>query len=63
MPSYSAADFTAEEFGLITVPAAASSWEKQIVELAWEAQILNYAVASLLLALKFRGLVRALVGK
>ena len=62
-PSYSADDFTAEEFGLITVLAAAPSREMQMDELAWKGQTAIYAVASLLLGLEFRGVVRALPGK
>ncbi|GAB3866241.1 DNA-processing protein DprA [Hymenobacter segetis] len=61
--SYSATDFTVEEFAVITVLAAAPGREMQMDELAWKAQIAIYAVASLLLALEFRGVVRALPGK
>ncbi|GAB3846866.1 DNA-processing protein DprA [Hymenobacter terrigena] len=63
VPSYSAADFTADEYGLITVLAAAPGRELQMDELAWKAQLAIHAVASLLLALEFRGVVRALPGK
>ena len=63
VPSYSADDFTAEEFALITVLAAAGGREEQMDELAWKAQLPIYAVASLLLGLEFRGVVRALPGK
>ena len=62
-PSYSADDFTADEFTLITVLAAAPGREMQMDELAWKAQLAIHAVASLLLALEFRGVVRALPGK
>ena len=62
-PSHSADDFTVEEFGLITVLAAAPGREMQMDELAWKAQIAIYAVASLLLGLEFRGVVRAMPGK
>ena len=62
-PSYSADDFTADEFALITVLAAAPAREAQMDELAWKAQLPIYAVASLLLSLEFRGVVRALPGK
>ncbi|MBH8557044.1 DNA-processing protein DprA [Hymenobacter negativus] len=62
-PSYSAADFTADEYGLITVLAAAPGRELHMDELAWKAQLAIHAVASLLLALEFRGVVRALPGK
>jgi DNA processing protein len=62
-PSYSQDDFTADEFALITVLAAATGRELQMDELAWKAQLPIHAVASLLLALEFRGVVRALPGK
>ena len=62
-PSYSADDFTTDEFALITVLAAAPAREAQMDELAWKAQLPIYAVASLLLSLEFRGVVRALPGK
>ncbi|WP_375416114.1 DNA-processing protein DprA [uncultured Hymenobacter sp.] len=60
-PSYSADDFTAEEFALITVLATVK--EVHMDELAWKAQLPIHAVASLLLALEFRGVVKALPGK
>ncbi|GAB2870689.1 DNA-processing protein DprA [Hymenobacter ruber] len=63
VPSYSAADFTADEYGLITVLAAAPGRELHMDELAWKAQLAIHTVASLLLALEFRGVVRALPGK
>jgi DNA processing protein len=63
VPSYSADDFTPDEFSLLTVLAAAPGREMQMDELAWKAQLAIYAVASLLLALEFRGVVRALPGK
>ena len=56
-------NFTPDEFALITVLAAAGGREEQMDELAWKAQLPIYAVASLLLALEFRGVVRALPGK
>ena len=62
-PSYSADDFTVDEFALITVLAAAPGRELHMDDLAWKAQLAIYAVASLLLALEFRGVVRALPGK
>jgi DNA processing protein len=62
-PSYSADDFSADEFALITVLAGATGREMQMDELAWKAQLPIHAVASLLLALEFRGVVRALPGK
>ena len=61
--THSAEDFTPDEFALITVLAAAGSREEQMDELAWKAQLPIYTVASLLLALEFRGVVRALPGK
>ena len=63
VPSYSADDFTIEEFTLITVLAAAIGREEQMDELAWKAQLAIHTVASLLLGLEFRGVVRALPGK
>lgn len=63
VPSYSADDFTAEEFSLITVLNTAPGRELHMDELAWKAQAAIYAVASLLLTLEFRGVVRALPGK
>ncbi|MFC6223196.1 DNA-processing protein DprA [Hymenobacter artigasi] len=62
-PSYSADDFTADEFSLITVLNTAPGRELHMDELAWKAQVAIYAVASLLLTLEFRGVVRALPGK
>ena len=62
-PSYSPTDFTADEFTLITVLTAAPGRELQMDELAWKAQLPIHAVASLLLVLEFRGVVRALPGK
>ena len=43
--------------------AAAPGRELQMDELAWKAQLPIYAVASLLLTLEFRGVLRALPGK
>ena len=62
-PSHSADDFTADEFALISVLAATGGREEQMDELAWKAQLPIHAVASLLLGLEFRGVVRALPGK
>ena len=62
-PSYSADDFTTDEFALLTVLAAAPGREAQMDDLAWKAQLPIHAVASLLLGLEFRGVVRALPGK
>ena len=61
--SYNPDDFAPEEFCLIAVLAATTSREMQMDELAWKAQLPIYAVASLLLGLEFRGVVRALPGK
>jgi DNA processing protein len=60
-PSYSPDDFTGEEFALIEV--LASQKEVLMDDLAWRAQLPIHAVAALLLALEFRGVVRALPGK
>jgi DNA processing protein len=62
-PSYSADDFAPEEFAMITVLAAAPGRELQMDDLAWQAQLPIHAVASLLLGLEFRGVIRALPGK
>jgi DNA processing protein len=61
--THSAEDFTPDEFALITVLAAATGREMQMDELAWKAQLAIHAVASLLLGLEFRGIIRALPGK
>ena len=60
-PSYSADDFSNDEFALIVVLAAVK--EMQMDELAWKAQLPIHAVAALLLGLEFRNVVRALPGK
>ena len=62
-PSYSADDFSADEFAIITVLAAAPDREAQMDDLAWKAQLPIHAVSSLLLTLEFQGVVRALPGK
>ncbi len=62
-PSYSAEDFSVDEFALITVLTAAPAREALMDDLAWKAQLPIHAVASLLLSLEFRGVVRALPGK
>jgi DNA processing protein len=62
-PTYSADDFSLDEFALITVLATATGREEHMDTLAWKAQQPIHAVASLLLALEFRGVVRALPGK
>ncbi|TYZ08417.1 DNA-protecting protein DprA [Hymenobacter lutimineralis] len=56
-------DFTDEEFGLLVVLQAAPNREEHLDTLAWKAQQPVHQVASLLLGLEFRGLVRALPGK
>ncbi|MGI4738036.1 MAG: DNA-processing protein DprA [Janthinobacterium lividum] len=60
-PSYSPDDFTSEEYALITVLLATK--EALMDDLAWRAQLPIHQVAALLLALEFRGVVRALPGK
>jgi DNA processing protein len=62
-PTYSADDFTADEFALISMLTAAPGREEQMDELAWKTQLPIHAVASLLLGLEFRGVVKALPGK
>ena len=62
-PTYAADNFSGEEFALITVLAAAAGREEHMDTLAWKAQQPIHAVAALLLALEFRGVVRALPGK
>ncbi len=61
VPSYSADDFTSDEFALIVLLAAVK--EMQMDELAWKAQLPIHAVAALLLGLEFRNVVRAMPGK
>ncbi|MVN75647.1 DNA-protecting protein DprA [Hymenobacter sp. HMF4947] len=60
-PTYAADDFSADEFALISVLLATK--EALMDDLAWRAQLPIHAVASLLLGLEFRGVVRALPGK
>ncbi|WP_400190837.1 DNA-processing protein DprA [Hymenobacter sp. B81] len=60
-PALNPADFTPEEFRVVEV--LTSRGEQQIDELSWQAQLPVHQVASLLLALEFRGLVKALPGK
>ena len=62
-PTHSPDDFSADEFALITVLTAAPGREALMDDLAWRAQLPIHAVAALLLALEFRGVVRALPGK
>jgi DNA processing protein len=62
-PSYSSDNFTAEEYALVSVLTTAPSRELHMDELAWKAQQPIHAVASLLLGLEFRGVIRALPGK
>jgi DNA processing protein len=63
VPSYSADDFTADEFTIISALAAATGRELHMDELAWKAELPIHAVASLLLPLEFRGVLRAMPGK
>jgi DNA processing protein len=63
LPTYAADDFSLDEFALITVLATATGREEHMDTLAWKAQQPIHAVAALLLALEFRGVVRALPGK
>ncbi|WP_206025918.1 DNA-processing protein DprA [Hymenobacter metallicola] len=60
-PTYDPADFTAEEFQLLEVLLA--SKEEQMDDLSWKAQLPVNKVATLLLGLEFRGVVKALPGK
>ena len=62
-PSYLAVDFIADESALISMLTGTPSRELQRDELAWKAQLPIHTVASLLLGLEFRGVVRALPGK
>ena len=62
-PSYSADDFTGDEFALVSVLAAAPGREALMDDLAWQARLPIHTVSSLLLALEFRSVVRALPGK
>jgi DNA processing protein len=47
----------------VSTLAATPTRELHIDELAWQAQLAIHTVASLLLGLEFRGVVRALPGK
>lgn len=60
---YDPADFSSEEFSLITVLQAAPNREEHLDTLAWKAQQPVHAVASLLLGLEFRAVIKALPGK
>jgi DNA processing protein len=62
-PSYSPDDFAPDEYALVRTLAATPTRELHIDELAWQAQLAIHTVASLLLGLEFRGVVRALPGK
>ena len=63
-PSYSADDFSADEFALITVLAAAPSREMpRWTTWPGKPSCPSHVVASLLLGLEFRGVVRAQPGK
>ncbi len=61
--TYAPDDFEPDEFALLTVLSAAPGREEQMDNLAWKAQLPIHVVASLLLGLEFRGVVRALPGK
>ncbi|MBX0289547.1 DNA-processing protein DprA [Hymenobacter sp. HSC-4F20] len=61
--TYDAADFSPEEFQVITVLQAATNREEHLDALAWKAQLPVHTAASLLLALEFRAVVKALPGK
>ena len=61
--TYDAADFTAEEFAIITVLQTAPNREEHLDNLAWKAQLPVHQVASLLLGLEFRSVVKSLPGK
>jgi DNA processing protein len=61
--AYDALDFTPAEFQLLLVLQAASNREEHLDTLAWKAQMPVHQVASLLLGLEFRNVLRALPGK
>ncbi|UYZ64012.1 DNA-processing protein DprA [Hymenobacter weizhouensis] len=54
-------DFTPEEFGVLSVLQATK--EEHMDNLAWKTQLPVHQVATLLLGLEFRGVVKALPGK
>ncbi|WP_316248019.1 DNA-processing protein DprA [Hymenobacter sp. BT491] len=60
-PTYQAADFSEEEFRLVEVLMAAK--EELMDNLSWKTQLPVNQVASLLLGLEFRGVVKSLPGK
>lgn len=60
---YDPTDFSAEEFQLVAVLQGSPSREEHLDNLAWKAQLPVHAVASLLLTLEFRSVVKALPGK
>jgi DNA processing protein len=60
-PTYDAADYSTEEFQLLEVLAI--SKEELLDNLSWKAQLPVNQVASLLLGLEFRGVVKSLPGK
>ncbi|WP_324678895.1 DNA-processing protein DprA [Hymenobacter sp. GOD-10R] len=62
-PTYDAADFTGEEFAIITVLQTATNREEHLDNLAWKAQLPVHQVASFLLGLEFRNVVKSLPGK
>ncbi|WBO86171.1 DNA-processing protein DprA [Hymenobacter yonginensis] len=61
--TYDPIDFTAEEFQLLLVLQAAPGREEHLDTLAWKAQQPVHQVASLLLGLEFRSVLKALPGK
>ncbi|SDY65624.1 DNA-processing protein DprA [Hymenobacter psychrophilus] len=56
-------DFTADEFGLLTVLQATPNREEHLDTLAWKAQLPVHLVAGILLSLEFGGVIKALPGK
>ncbi|MBC6699390.1 DNA-processing protein DprA [Hymenobacter sp. BT190] len=61
--AYDPMDFTPEELQLLLVLQAAPSREEHLDTLAWKAQQPVHQVASLLLGLEFRSILKALPGK
>jgi DNA processing protein len=61
MAKYVAEDFTADEFKIIKV--LQETKEEQIDNISWKAQIPISQIATLLLTLEFKGVVKALPGK
>lgn len=56
-------DFTADEFGLLTVLQAMPNREEHLDTLAWKVQLPVHLVAGVLLSLEFGGVIKALPGK